>query len=89
MRGIGAELESDLVSGESKVSEEVANLLLAGVDDLTGRSLVDGGRDISAELFKADAKLFLKSACRQSGDAGHWLLLSTHANSQLLQHVNG
>lgn len=89
MRGVGAELEGDLVSGESKVGEQVANLLLAGVDDLTGGSSVDGGSDISAELFEADAKLFSEGVCRQSGDAGHWLLLSTQANSQLLQHATG
>jgi hypothetical protein len=87
--GVGAELEGDLVSSQSKDGEQIANLLLAGVDNLTGGSLVDGGGDISAELLEADAELLLEGVRRQSGIAGHWLLLSTRANTQLGQHATG
>lgn len=89
MRGVGAELESDLVSGQSKVGEEVANLLLAGVDNLPGGCLVDSGGNISAELLEADAELLVEGIRRHRGVAGHWLLLSTRANWQLLQHATG
>jgi len=82
--GIRAELYGELVGGQSEVSEEVANLLLAGVDDLTGRSLVDGGCDIPAELLESVAELLLERVCRQRGFARHWFLLSD-ANRQLLR----
>ena len=43
MRGVEAELDCGLVGGSPEVGEEVANLLLAGVDDLAGGCAVDGG----------------------------------------------
>jgi hypothetical protein len=72
--GVGAELKSNLVSGQSKVGEQVANLLLAGVDNPTSGCLVDGGGDISAELLEADAELLLEGVRRQRG--GRWTLAS-------------
>src|SRR3954449_5397175 len=40
--GLEAELNSGLVGGLAEARQEIANLLLAGVDDVAGRSLVDG-----------------------------------------------
>lgn len=85
MRGVGAELEGDLVSGESKVGQEVADLLLTGVDDLTGGSFVDSLGDVSAELLESVAELLLERVGRQGGLARHWFLLSVAANRQLLR----
>ena len=58
LRGVGAELDGGLVSGLSEVGEEVAHLLLAGIDDLTGGGLVDGRGDVLTELLEAPAQLF-------------------------------
>lgn len=43
MRGVGAELDRGLIGSLSEIREEVADLLLAGIDDLAGGRLVDGG----------------------------------------------
>ena len=43
MRGVGAELESGLISGLSEVGEEVSHLLFGGVDDVAGGRVIDGG----------------------------------------------
>lgn len=53
MRGIEAELNGGLKGGLSKVGKEVANFLLAGVDDLAGGSRVDGGSHSLTELLEA------------------------------------
>lgn len=55
MRGVGAELEGGLIGGLAKVREQVADLFLAAVNDLAGRSRVDGGSDILTELLEAAA----------------------------------
>jgi hypothetical protein len=55
LRGVGAELDSGLKGGLSEVSEEVADLLLALIDDRSGRSRVDGGGHILAKLLEATA----------------------------------
>jgi hypothetical protein len=57
LRGVGAELEGGLIGGLSEVGEEVADLLLAGVDDLAGGGRVDGGGDGGTELLEAAAQL--------------------------------
>jgi hypothetical protein len=64
LRGVGAELDGGLISGLSKVGEEVADLLLAGIDDLTGGCLVDGVSDVLTELLEASAELMQKSIRR-------------------------
>jgi hypothetical protein len=70
LRGVGAELDGGLVSGLSEVGEEVANLLLAGIDDLTGGRLEiglrygAGGEACSGER-RAGRRLVL------SDDVGH------------------
>jgi hypothetical protein len=45
-----------LVSFATEVDEEVADLLLAGVDDVTGRGLVDGIGDAATEFLEAAAQ---------------------------------
>jgi len=60
LRGVGAELDGGLIGGLSEVREEVADLLLAGIDDLTGGGLVDGGGHVLTELLEASAELLQK-----------------------------
>ena len=55
MRGVGAELDSGLIGGLSEVGQKVTNLLLAGIDDLTGGCLVDSGGHVLTELLEASA----------------------------------
>jgi hypothetical protein len=55
LRGVGAELEGGLIGDLSEVGEEVANLLLAGIDDLSGGRLIDGGSHILTQLLKMAA----------------------------------
>src|SRR3954447_15827318 len=50
--GPEAELDSGLVGGLAEAGQEIADLLLAGVDDLAGRSLVDGIDHPPAELLE-------------------------------------
>src|SRR5690349_21336892 len=65
LRGVGAELEGGLIGGLSEVGQKVTDLLLAGIDDLTGRRLVDGGGHIVTELLEASAELFQQGVRRQ------------------------
>ena len=58
MRGIEAELDSGLESGVPEVGEEVADLLLACVDDRPSRGGVDGGGHLLTKLLEAAAQLF-------------------------------
>src|SRR5205807_1496238 len=55
-RGINLQLQSGLVGVAAEVGEEVADLLLAGVEDVAGGSLVDGVGDATAEFLKAAAE---------------------------------
>jgi hypothetical protein len=55
LRGVGAELQSSLIGSRSEVSEEVTDLLLTGVDNLTGGGVVDGVGHILTELLEAAA----------------------------------
>jgi len=55
LRGVGAELKSGLIGGLSEVRQEVANLLLALIDDRPSRSGVDGGGHVLAKLLEATA----------------------------------
>jgi hypothetical protein len=75
LRGVGAELDGGLVGGPSEVGEEVADLLLAGVDDLAGGGGIDGSGDVLTKLLKAAAQLFQQSVRRQSRFGGHACLL--------------
>lgn len=65
MRGVGAELQGSLIGGRAEVGQQIANLFLAGVDDLTGRSLIDGGSDIVTQLLEAATQLIQKGLRRQ------------------------
>ena len=57
MRGVEAELDGGLKRGQSEVGEEVADLLLAGVDDLAGGGEVDRSGHILTKLLEATAQL--------------------------------
>src|SRR5947209_5393217 len=74
LRGVGAELQGGLVGGPAEVSEEVADLLLAGVDDLTGGGLVDGGGHVLTQLLKAAPQLVEQGVRRHGGFRRHGLL---------------
>src|SRR5438105_3793871 len=74
LRGIRAELEGGLVSGLAEVRQEVATLLLAGMEDLTGGGLVDGLGPVLTELLEAATQLFQKSVRREGGLGRHRLL---------------
>jgi len=75
LRGIEAELNRGLVGGLSEVSEEVTDLLLTGIDDLTGGGLVDGGGHILTKLLEAAAQLFSEGGGGNGRLEGHGLLL--------------
>jgi len=49
-------LQGGLVGVAAEVGEEVADLLLTGVDDVAGRGLVDGVGDATAEFLEAAAQ---------------------------------
>jgi hypothetical protein len=74
LRGVGAELQGGLVGGLSEVGEEVADLLLAGVDDLAGGGVVDGGGHVLTQLLEAAAQLLEQGVGRQEGFGRHRLL---------------
>ena len=74
MRGVEAELEGGLVGGQAEVGEQVADLLLRGVDDLTGRGLVDGGGHVRAELLEVTAQLVEQILGRKLGLVVHGVL---------------
>ena len=66
MRGVGAELNRSLIGGLSEVRQKVADLLLAGIDDLTGGRLVDGGGHLLTQgVLEASTQLFQKDVRRQ------------------------
>jgi hypothetical protein len=75
LRGVGAELDGGLKGGRAEVREQVADLLLAGSDDLPGRGPVDGVRYLPTQFLKAAAELFEKDICRQGWFGRHGLLL--------------
>src|SRR6185312_17110977 len=57
LRGIEAELNGGLIGGLTEVGEEVTDLLLRGIDDLTGGGLVDGGGHMLTKLLEAATQL--------------------------------
>src|SRR3954470_1320525 len=73
LRGIKSHLHGRLVSLSSERSQEVAHLLLTGVDDLSGRSAVDGLRDLFTEFLEVSAQLFAEGI-------GTELRLGVHEN---------
>lgn len=60
MRGVAAELEGGLIGGLSEVGKQIPDFLLAGIDDLTGGRLVDGGGDRRTQLLEPAMQLFHK-----------------------------
>ena len=71
LRGVLAELDGGLVGGRAEVGEEVADLLLAGVDGLAGGGGVDGGGDVVTELLEAAAQLLREGVGGQGRLGGH------------------
>lgn len=71
MRGVGAELDRGLIGGLSEVRQKVADLLLAGIDDLTGGRLVDGGGHLLTQVLEASTQLFQKDVRRQGRFGRH------------------
>jgi hypothetical protein len=65
LRGVQTHLQGGLVSLAAEGSEEVADLLLAGVDDAAGGRLVDGLGDVLAEALEARTQQFLEGFRRQ------------------------
>jgi hypothetical protein len=65
--GFEAELDGGLEGGLSEVREAVADLLLRGVEDRTGRRLVDRVGDGVTELLEAAEQLLEELAGRQRG----------------------
>jgi hypothetical protein len=82
LRGIKAELNGGLIGGLSEVSQEVADFLLAGVDDLARRSRIDGSGDILAKSLETLTQLFQKILGGNGRFEGHGLLLSSIGNVQ-------
>jgi hypothetical protein len=66
LRGVEAELDGGLEGGQPEVGEEVADLLLAGVDDLTGRGEVDSGGHVLTKLLEAAAQLSQQGVGREA-----------------------
>ena len=75
MRGLGAELDGGLIGGLAEVSEEVADPFLAAVDDLAGRSGVDGVGHILTKLLEAAPQLIQQDVRRQKRCGWHGVLL--------------
>ena len=80
LRGVGAELQGGLVGGLSEVGEEVADLLLAGVDDLAGGGAVDGGGHVLTQLLETTAQLLQQGVRRQGRFGRHRLLQGGKTN---------
>jgi hypothetical protein len=80
LRGVEAELDGGLEGGLSEVGEEVANLLLAGVDDLTGGGTVDGCGYPLTKLLEAATQQVHEGVGGQGRFGGHGLLLLHKAN---------
>lgn len=75
MRGVGTELQGGLVGSLSEVSKQVPNLLLAGIDDLTGGRLVDGGGHRHTQLRETATQFFHKDVRGEGRFGRHRLLL--------------
>lgn len=71
MRGFEAELHGGLIGRQAEVGQKVADFLLAGVEDLAGRGLVDGVGDVVAEFLKMPAQLLKEGVGGQLGLGGH------------------
>ena len=76
MRGIEAELDGSLIGSQSEVGEEVADFLLAGIDDLAGGGGVDRGRHILTKSLEVAAKLIQEGIGGDGRFRGHGWLLS-------------
>jgi hypothetical protein len=81
LRGIEAKLDGGLKGGPSEVGEEVADLLLAGVDDLAGGGAVDGGGHVLTKLLEAAAQLEQQIVRRQGRFGRHGLLQGARQTS--------
>jgi hypothetical protein len=75
LRGREAGLDGGLVGLLAEVGEEVTAFLLAGVEDVPRRGVVDGVGDLLAAALEARAELFAE-------DSGAELRLQIHAGLQ-------
>jgi hypothetical protein len=75
LRGVGTELNGGLIGGRSEVGEEVADFVLAGIDDLAGGRLVDGGGHSVTQVLETPTQLFQKGVGREGRFGRHRLLL--------------
>ena len=73
-------MRSRLVSELSKVRKEIADFFLAGVDDLAGRSRVDGGGHLMAKLLEAFTQLLEQSVSGNGRFGSHGRVLSGREN---------
>jgi len=73
-------LDGDLIGDLPEVGEEVADLLLAGVDDRSGGGPVDGGSHPLAKLLEAAAQQVQEGVGGQGGFGRHELLLDVRGN---------
>ena len=80
MRGVEAELDGGLEGGLSEVGEEVADLLLAGVDNLPGGGTIDSRSHPLTKLLEAATQLFHEGVGGQGRFGGHGLLLLHKVN---------
>src|SRR3954467_12273976 len=71
LRGVGAELDGGLIGDLSEVREQVADLLLAGVDDVAGRGRVDGSGHVLAQLLEMPAQLIQEGVGGKGRFEGH------------------
>src|SRR3974377_2633985 len=69
--GINLQLQGGLVGFAAEVGKQVANRLLTGVDDVTGRGLVDGVSDAAAEFFEAATQALQESIRGEWRQGGH------------------
>jgi hypothetical protein len=75
LRGIEAELDGGPEGGLPEVGEEVADLLLASVDDRPSGGSVDGGSHTLTKSLEATSQLFQEGVGGQGGFERHEILL--------------
>ena len=69
LRGVGAELNRSLIGGLSEVRQKVADLLLAGIDDLTAAP-VDGGGHLLTQVLKRPRSCSRRTSADKVGSEG-------------------
>jgi hypothetical protein len=89
LRGVGAELDGSLKGGLSEHSEQVADLLLAVVDDLASGSGVDGGGHLQAQFLEATTQLLQKHLGGKDRFGGHrFLRCQVEQRDEVCNHLS-